>query len=131
MHLERVGDYATAKRVARGVARYNGVPLTIGRVLRNPHYIIRFRGRLAGWLGYERRGKGYEILHLSVLPKYRRLGLGQRATSLVLLHLARRACPYVYARTKGHNYASQKLLVKLDFKQVAGGRIRTFAKRLR
>ncbi len=131
MRLQRIRDYRLAKRVARGVQRYNGVTLSARRVLAQPHFSVVVQGKVAGWIGYERRGRGvYEIAHLSILPRFRRRGLAERATGRVLGIMRRAGGRYVYARVRRSNYAPQRLLRKFAFKRVGGGRNLRLARRL-
>ncbi|NLW17031.1 MAG: GNAT family N-acetyltransferase [Firmicutes bacterium] len=131
MKLMRIRKLDLAKVVARGVWRYNGVSLRPGRILATPQFAILVKGRLAGWIGYERRRPGvYEIAHLSVLPRFRRSGLGKRATVRMLAQVRRTGGQVVYARIRRSNYAPQCLLRKLGFRRVKGGRVCKFAKRI-
>lgn len=132
MKLCRVRDLGLARVVARGVRRYNGVSLSPRRVLTRPHFAIRVNGRLAGWIGYERRQPHvYEVAHLSVLPSFRRRGLAQNAVQRVLGLVRSAGGRLAYARIKCGNYASQSLFRKCAFKTVARKkRIYRFARKL-
>lgn len=124
MQLQRVRDRGLAGRIVRGVRRYNGVSLTTDRVLRRPHYSIRLKGKLAGWIGVELRGhRVCELCHLSVLPQFRRLGLGQTAFSRSLSIARALGASYVYARIRRSNYPCLRLIRKFGFHRTKGGRV--------
>lgn len=129
MQLMRVRDYATAKFVAQGVQRYNGVMLRPERVLTRPHYVVTSRGKIAGWIGVEDRGrKVFELCHLSVLPKYRRQGLAQSAFALALAMIRASNGRYTYSRIVRSNYPSICLVRKFGFRQTKGGRVLVFGR---
>lgn len=128
MRIRKVG---LAKVVARGVRRYNGVSLSLKRILTRPHYTIMVNRQVAGWIGYEFRRPGvYEIAHLSVFPRFRGRGLAERATGRVLALVRRAGGRRVYARILRSNYAPQRLLRKFAFKRVSRGRVCRFARSL-
>jgi ribosomal protein S18 acetylase RimI-like enzyme len=131
MKLVRIRKVGLAKVVATGVRRYNGVSLSPRRILARPHYAITVHGHLAGWIGYEYRRPGvYEIAHLSVLPRFRRRKLGERATARVLVLVRNAGGHRVYARIRRANYAPQKLLRKFGFRRVTTGRVLRFVRNL-
>jgi len=123
LRLKRIRDGGTARRVARGVRHYNGVHLSTRRVLARPHYAIMQLGRLAGWIGIERRSRGAcEVCHLSVLPRYRRRGLAEAATRKAMGLVRSCGAHYAYARIVRSNRASIGLFRKLGFRRSSGGR---------
>lgn len=129
MRLKRIREYDLARVVAKGVQRHNGVFLTPRRILSRPHFAIRVNGRLAGWIGYEARRPGvYELMHLSVLPRYRRRRLAERATARMLAMARHAGGRSVYARIKRGNHAPQRLLRKFSFRRVACGPVYRFAR---
>ncbi len=131
MRLQRIREYRTAKRVARGVNHYNHVHIGARQVLRRPHYTIQVNGRRAGWIGCLGRGKGtYEVAHLSVLPKYRRHGLAESAVWRVLRIIRASGGRYAYARIKRYNRPSMGLFRKLGFRKIRGGRVYRFGRRV-
>lgn len=130
--LHRIRNLGLARVVAKGVRRYNGVSLNPSRVLTRPHFSIRVNGRLAGWIGYERRQPHvYEIAHLSVLPGFRRRGFAESAVKRVLVRVRSAGGRLAYARIKRGNYASQSLFRKCSFRKVTRReRIYRFARKL-
>lgn len=131
MKLVRIRKVGLAKAVAKGVRRYNGVALSPGRIIANPHFAIMVRAHLAGWIGYElRRPRVYEIAHLSVRPKYRGRGLAECATGRMLARMRNAGGRMVYARVRRSNYAPQRLLRKFAFKRKNSGRLFRFVRYL-
>lgn len=115
--------------MARGVLHYNGVRLSARRVLARPHYAIVQSGRLAGWIGIERRAPAaYEICHLSVLSRYRRRGLAEAAARRTIALARKWGARYAYARIVRSNRASIGLFRKLGFRQARGGRVRVYGR---
>ena len=131
MNLVRVRDRSTARTVACGVRRFNGVSVSTGRIISQPHFTIRAGGETAGWIGYESRGKGvYELVHLSVRPKFRHGGLAQSAVYRVLNFV--RACRgrYAYTRINHRNIPSMCLARKMGFHKTQSGSICIFGRRV-
>lgn len=124
MQLQRVYAYRQAQTVAQGVRRFNGVAISPRRVLQRPHFIIRTMGRIAGWLGYERRRpRVYELVHLSVRPRYRRRGLAERAVRRTLGKVRAAGGSYIYARVRRHNRPGMRLLSKCGFRRIRCRRV--------
>ena len=131
MKLVRIRKVGLAKAVAKGVRRYNGVTLSPGRIIANPHFAILVNGHLAGWIGYEpRRPRVYELAHLSVRPKYRGRGLAECAARRMLARMRNAGGRMVYARIRRSNYAPQRLLRKFAFSRVTSGRVLRFVRSL-
>ena len=131
MELVRVLDMRIAKQVAERVNRYNDIRITAKRVLERPHFTIELNGEVAGWIGCEKRGAGkYEIVHLSILPGFRRYGLAEEATAILLEMIKRAGGRYAYVRIKRSNRASVKLAQKNGFRKEIGGTVGTYGLRL-
>lgn len=129
LRLQRIRDRGTARLVAQGVRRFNGVSLSIRRILNRPHYAIVRSGKIAGWIGIERRSSGvYELCHLSVLPRYRRAGLGESASRQSIAVIRSWGGHYAYTRIVRNNKPSINLIRKFGFRQTRGGRVLIFGR---
>lgn len=129
MRLCRIRDRATARTVTAGIRKYNGVVVTPERILARPHFTIESGPYTAGWIGFEGRGRGvYELVHLSVKPNFRHLGLAQGATRQTI-DLARKAGGrYAFTRINHRNRPSMQLARKLGFKQTHRGKTCIFGR---
>jgi len=119
----------TAHVVCCGVRRFNGVSISAQRVLAHPHYTIEARGQTAGWIGFEGRGRGvYELVHLSVKPKFRHGGLAQGAVSRVMGMVHSCGGRYAYTRINHRNIPSMCLARKMGFRKTRGGSVCIFGR---
>lgn len=129
MRLVRVRDRHTARVVCNGVRRFNGVSISVGRVISRPHFTIVTRGLTAGWIGFEGRGRGvYELVHLSVKPAYRHGGLAQSAVARVLGMVRSGGGRYAYTRINYRNVPSMCLARKMGFRKTHGGSVCVFGR---
>jgi len=122
MKLQRIRDYRTARTVAEGIRRYNGVAVSPGRLLARPHFTIVRGSDTAGWIGFEGRGgRKFELVHLSVKPRFRHLGLAQNAVLRTIGMVQSAGGKYAFARINSRNRPSICLARKLGFRKVRGG----------
>ncbi|MBS3938452.1 MAG: GNAT family N-acetyltransferase [Peptococcaceae bacterium] len=129
MRLLRIRDYKTARTVAEGIRKYNGVNVSPKNLLARPHFTIARGPDTAGWIGFESRGRGvYELVHLSVKPKFRHLGLAQIATLRTLGMVRSAGGRYAYTRINHRNRPSMCLAKKLGFKKTHSGGTCIFGK---
>ncbi|MBS3951034.1 MAG: GNAT family N-acetyltransferase [Peptococcaceae bacterium] len=131
MNLVRVRDLSTARIVACGVRRFNGVSVSTSRIVSRPHFTIRAGGETAGWIGYEGRGRGIvELVHLSVRPKFRHGGLAQSAVYRVLNIVRTCGGRYAYTRINHRNVPSMCLARKMGFRKTQSGSVCIFGRRV-
>jgi len=129
LKLVRVRDLSTARVVSCGVRRFNGVSVSTSRVLSRPHFTIRAGGETAGWIGYEGRGRGtYELVHLSVRPRFRHGGLALGAVARVLNKVRAIGGRYAYTRINRRNVPSMCLARKMGFHKTSSGRVCIFGR---
>ncbi len=108
--MVRVRDWRKASMVAAGVRRFNGVRVSRQRILARPHFTIEAGSHVAGWIGFEGRGSGvYELVHLSVKPRFRHGGLAQSAVYRVLNMVRSAGGRYAYTRINHRNFPSMCL----------------------
>jgi GNAT superfamily N-acetyltransferase len=127
MELVRIRRLSTARVVARRLRRYNGVNVRAERLVSKPHYLIRERGHLAGWIGYERCGRrSYEIVHMTVLPRFRRRGFAEEATIEILEKLRLIRARRAYVRIRRGNRVPMHIISQLGFRRTSRGKINIF-----
>jgi len=125
----RVRDWRKASIVAAGVRRFNGVSVSRQRVLSRPHFTIETGSRVAGWIGFEGRGRGvFELVHLSVRPKFRHGGFAQSAVQRVLGMVRGSGGHYAYTRINHRNFPSMCLARKLGFRRTSNGKMSVFGR---
>ncbi|MBS3874066.1 MAG: GNAT family N-acetyltransferase [Firmicutes bacterium] len=129
MRLCRIRDSVTARTVTAGIKKYNGVVVAPQRILARPHFTIESGPYTAGWIGFEGRGRGvYELVHLSIKPKFRHLGLAQSATKQTIALAKGAGGRYAYTRINHKNRPSICLARKLGFRQTHRGKTCIFGR---
>ena len=134
MILSRVMDSETAKVIALGVRKHNHISCTTKDALSQPHFAVMVDDQLTGWLGYRRSRKSkdaYEIMHMGILPEFRRQGLAKQSVLEVLDLVYAAGGKRAFVRINFRNEPSMDLAKDMGFHLATRiGKVNYFSRKL-